>query len=121
MNNSHARFKASILTFRNPKRICATDALVEAELELCRKERGATNGNGVSQSDRILCDCPETRMQDGSRLALHRVTDCEYSKARSLLVEEAVALADKAFGNEGKSSWRNSNNWMRHFKRGCGE
>src|SRR6266481_5053504 len=102
-----------IQTFRQPGKVNIDDVFCDVELAQHRARLDKLNRD---HSGRIICDCPETLMPDGSRLALHRITDCEYSKARSARVEQAATLADKAAsGNGAKSSWRSSNNWMKHF------
>ena len=80
------------------------DWLLDGELDRCAREREREslklNGNGHHSAQQGFCDCPECRI-GGKRYALHRVpTDCNYSRARSSLVDRAVELTFRENGGQ---------------------
>jgi hypothetical protein len=67
-----------------------------AELASIKREKEMVsikvNCNGA-RSQRVICGCAETLMSDGTRIALHTKSDCEYTAARSALVPDVFDAA----------------------------
>jgi hypothetical protein len=77
------------------QRISLDDWLFAGEVDQIARERLKLNGNGNHSAQQSFCDCDECRIS-GKRYALHRVpVDCDYSRARAGLVDQAVRNADK--------------------------
>lgn len=74
--------------------VCIDDELTNAELSAIALAKLKLNGNGNHSAQQSLCDCHECRI-GGKRYALHRPTDCEYTRYRSMLVEQAAKNANR--------------------------
>jgi hypothetical protein len=102
-------------SFTSERKVNVDSEMADAEIALCRAERGRTNGesNGSNGSPRIICDCPET-LVNRKRLALHRPSDCSYSQSRRALVFEAVRITNQKMGDMQGDS-QHGRAWTKYF------
>ena len=105
-----AEFLQRIKSPKRPSHGTFDDWLLDRELEGCAKQ------NGDSAGAERFCECPET-LVNGERIAVSRFHSCEYVRARSALVPQAVAVADArvvihpASEDQGRSQAR----WVKCF------
>jgi hypothetical protein len=92
------------------------DVLCDAEIAACKAAREKKNGHHPTPAR--YCDCDELllRGRDGGcrRLPCPPGHDCEYTRQRSALVEEAAALATKRIPFVALDS-ANAHKWTARF------